>query len=66
MTVVKAIEVSADSKEGFDAAIRDGVGKVAERIENNDRVWFKDQTAWIQNGKVDIHLVHTDVAFGVQ
>ncbi len=65
MSVAKTIEVSADSREGFDAAIREGVAKATDSVENVSRVWIKDQIALIENGKVETYRVHMNVTFAV-
>jgi flavin-binding protein dodecin len=63
MTVAKTIEVSADSNK---AAIREGVAKAGESVENISRVWVKDQIALVENRKVDTYRVHMNVTFCVQ
>lgn len=43
MSVAKTIEISAESPEGFDHAIREGIKKASASIDNLQSVWVKDQ-----------------------
>jgi flavin-binding protein dodecin len=66
MSVAKTIEVSADSKESFQAAIQEGLDKASETLENINRAWVKDQIVLVNDGKVDGYRVHMNVTFGLK
>lgn len=52
MAIAKTIEVIASSTEGVEAAVRDGVAKVSETVENIEGAWVKDTKAVVRDGKV--------------
>ena len=52
MAIAKTVEVIAASGEGIEAAIRNGVAKVAETIENIEGVWVKDIKETVAEGAV--------------
>ena len=39
MSVAKIIEISAESPEGFEAAIKAGIQKAAETVQNIKSAW---------------------------
>lgn len=61
MSVVKVIELVADSPDGWKDAIDKAVSKASETIHNITGVEVKNLTATVQNGRVveykaDLHL----------
>lgn len=52
MAIAKTIEVIASSNEGIEAAVRDGISKVSETVENIEGAWVKDTKAVVRDGKV--------------
>lgn len=66
MSVAKTIEVSADSKTGFEEAIREGLAKAEESVENINRAWIKDQIVLVKDGKIDGYRVHMNVTFSLK
>ena len=52
MAVAKTIEVISSSSESIEAAVRDGVRKVGETVQNIEGVWVKDTKAVINNNQV--------------
>lgn len=52
MAIAKTIEVIASSNEGIEAAVRDGISKVSETVENIEGAWVKDTKAVARDGKV--------------
>jgi flavin-binding protein dodecin len=63
MAIAKTIEVIAASGEGIESAIRNGVAKVGETIENIEGVWVKDIKGTIADGAVDEWRVTLAVTF---
>ena len=49
MSVAKTIEISAESPESFDHAIREGIKKANSSIDNLQSVWVKDQQISVGN-----------------
>jgi dodecin len=52
MSIAKTIEVSATSEKGFEDAIKQGVAKAAETLENITGAWVMDQSVKVKKGKV--------------
>ena len=63
MSVAKVIEISAESSESFDAAIKAGIEKASSSVENIESAWIKDQVVLLKNGKIDSYRVHMNVTF---
>ena len=63
MSVAKTIEISAESADGFDAAIKAGIEKAGTSVDNIQSVWIKDQIVLTDNGKIRAYRVHMNVTF---
>ena len=63
MPVAKIIELSAESREGFDHAVKLGLEKATTTINNVRSVWIKDQEVVVNNGRIDGFRVHMKVTF---
>lgn len=63
MSVAKVIEISAESDNSFDDAIRLGIEKAAKTVDNIQSAWIKDQVVLADNGKVRGYRVHMHVTF---
>jgi flavin-binding protein dodecin len=48
MTVAKSIEISAESRESFDHAIREGLDKARKSVKHL-------KSAWIENQQVELN-----------
>ena len=65
MSFAKTIEISADSTQNFDDAIKQGVKKANETLENMKGVWVKDQDVLLNDGNIAGYRVHLKVTFQV-
>ena len=63
MSVAKTIEISAESADGFDAAIKSGIEKAGSTVDNIQSAWIKDQSVMTDNGKIRAYRVHMTVTF---
>jgi hypothetical protein len=63
MSVAKVIEISASSSDSFDDAIRNGIKRAAETIDDVRGAWVKDQEITVENGVVTEYLVRLKVTF---
>ena len=63
MSVAKIIEVSAESKDSFEQAIRDGIATAAKSVHNIKGAWIKDQQVTVDNGKITKYRVDLKVTF---
>ena len=63
MSVAKVIEVIAESKTGFDDAIREGVKRASETVDGVASAWVKDQSVDIRDGKITGYRVALKITF---
>ena len=65
MTVVKVVELVADSPDGWKDAIEQAVAKASETIHNISGVEVTNLTAAVENGKVTGYKADLHLAFRV-
>lgn len=63
MTVAKTTEITAESPEGFEAAIREGMTRASKTLKNVQSVWIKDQEIRIKNDRPEAFRVTMKVTF---
>jgi len=63
MSVAKVIEITAQSPDGFDAAIEQGLAKAAESIHNIKHAWVKDHEVNVADGAITQWKVSLKVTF---
>jgi len=63
MSIAKTIEVTASSKKGFDDALKQGIAKAAESLENITGAWVMDQSVSVSKGKVTAYIVRMKLTF---
>lgn len=63
MSVAKIIEISAESPEGFEAAIQEGIRRASETVKNIRSAWVGDQQVEVKDGNVVNYRVHLKVTF---
>lgn len=63
MSISKTIEITANSKKGFDDAIKQGVEKAAETLENITGAWVMDQSLKVNKGKIAEYIVRMKLTF---
>jgi flavin-binding protein dodecin len=63
MTIAKVIEISAESPESFEAAIREGIRRATETVKNVKSAWVKEQQVVVNNGDVEAYRVDLKVTF---
>lgn len=66
MAVAKVIEVISSSTESVEHAIRDGVAKCGETVDNIESVWVKDTKGVVRDNKVVEWRVILAVTFVVR
>jgi hypothetical protein len=62
-SVAKVTEISAESPESFEDAIRVGVTRAAKTIHNLRSAWVAEQHVLIEDGKVAGFRVHLRLTF---
>ena len=63
MSVAKIIEISAESPDSFDAAIREGIQRAGKTVKHIKGAWVGDQMVEIENDKIVNYRVHLKVTF---
>ena len=64
-SVAKVVELTAESPESFEDAIRRAVAKASETIEDINAAWVKSQQVSIRDGEVTAYRVDLKVTFVV-
>ncbi len=63
MSVVKSIEIIAQSEKGFEDAVRTAVAETAKSVSNIQSVWIKDFQARVENSQITVFRVTTKISF---
>lgn len=63
MSVAKIIEISAESPESFEGAIREGIRRASKTVKNIKSAWVADQQVEVKNDEVVMFRVHLKVTF---
>jgi len=63
MSVAKIIEISAESGESFEDAIREGIEKASKSVENIKGAWVSEQKVIVENGRIAAYRVDMRVTF---
>jgi flavin-binding protein dodecin len=63
MSVAKNIEITSTSTVGFEDAIKKGVERAAQTVENIRGAWIKEQKVDVADGKVTEYCVVMIVTF---
>lgn len=63
MSIAKITEITAQSPEGFDQAIRHGIERINETLRNVQSVWIKDQEILLHDGSIRSYRVTMKITF---
>lgn len=63
MSVAKIVEVTAQSPDGFEDAIRQGIAKAKETIRNITGAWVKEQCVMLNDGEIVGYRVDLKITF---
>jgi len=63
MSVAKVIEISAQSKESFEDAVRIGIERANKTVDNIQSAWVKEMQVSVDDGKVTGYRVDLKVTF---
>ena len=63
MSVAKVIEIISSSKTGFEDAVKKGVSRASESVNDITAAWVQDQNVVIENGKIIEYRVTLKVTF---
>jgi len=62
-SVAKVIEITAESSESFEDAIKHGIAKATETVHEIRSAWVESQQVKVQDGKVVAYRVDLKVTF---
>ena len=65
MTVLKTIEILADSENSWEDAANEAVKQASRSVDNIRSVWIKDQSCSVKDGKISSFRVTTKITFEV-
>jgi len=63
MSIGKVIEISASSTKSFEDAVREGIKRGTDTIEDIRGAWIKEQNVRVENGKIVEYRVNMMVTF---
>jgi flavin-binding protein dodecin len=63
MSVAKVIEISAESPDSFEAAVRSGIETASKSVHNIEGAWVKEHKVVIHDGKITAFRVDMKVTF---
>ena len=66
MSVLKVIEIMANSAESWEDAAQKAVDEASKSVKNIQSVWVKDQSCDVENGKIKEFRVNVKITFTVE
>lgn len=63
MAIAKVIEISSESKKGYEDAIRLGVEEASRTVKNIQSAWVKDHEILVKDGELRGHRVSLKITF---
>jgi len=65
MTVVKVIEVLAQSEKGWEDAVQKALDEASKTVRNIKSIYVKDFQAIVEDGEITGYRVNTKISFVV-
>ena len=63
MSVARISEISAESPNGFDAAIKEGIDRATKTLRGVVHAWVGDQEVVLNDGQITAYRVRLKVTF---
>ena len=63
MSIARTTEISASSGKSFEDAVRKGIKRFSETINNVEGAWVKEQKVVVKDGEVSEYRVTMKVTF---
>ncbi|MGB4826658.1 MAG: dodecin family protein [Paracoccaceae bacterium] len=63
MSMVKVIEVLAQSDKGFDDAARNAVRIAAKTVRDIKEIYIKDMNGIVENGEIKLYRITAKISF---
>jgi hypothetical protein len=66
MSVLKVIEIMANSNESWEDAAGKAVAEASKSVKNIRSVWVQEQSATVKDGKINDYRVNVKITFEVK
>ena len=66
MSILKVIEIMADSSKSWEEATQDAVKKAGESVKHIKSAFVQSQSVTVKDGKVDKYRVNVKITFEVE
>ena len=66
MTIAKILEISSDSDDSFESAIKSGIKRASKTVKDIRSAWVKDQEVLVKDGKITGYRVHLKITFALK
>jgi flavin-binding protein dodecin len=63
MTVARVTEIISASDKSFDDAVKEGIARASQTIENITEAWVASQRVVVENGRIVEYRVTLNVTF---
>lgn len=63
MSIAKVTEISAESDQGFEDAIRKGIARASKTIRGMQSAWVNEQHVVIENDRATVWRVNLKITF---
>lgn len=63
MSMLKVIEVLAESDKGFEDAVQNAVSQASNSVRNVKSIYIKEMNAVVENGKISSYRVNAKISF---
>jgi flavin-binding protein dodecin len=63
MSVARITEISASSSKSFEKAVKNGIQRATETLQNVTGAWIESQKVTVKNGEIDQYRVLMKVTF---
>ena len=63
MSMLKVIEVLAESPDGFDQAAEAAVAQASQTVRNIRSIYIKEMNGIVENGKITSYRVNAKISF---
>jgi flavin-binding protein dodecin len=63
MSVAKITEISAESPQGFEAAIKEGLARASKTLKHIQGAWIKEQQVRVEENQIKAYRVVMKITF---
>jgi flavin-binding protein dodecin len=63
MSIARITEISASSSKSFEKAVKNGITRASETLQNITGAWVESQKVTVKDGKIDQYRVMLKITF---